>query len=346
MKTKICRLHGQNDLRIEEQQVDEIGPTDILIKIERGGICGSDLHYYQHGGFGPVKVREPIILGHEISGSVNQVGTSVAAFKTGQKVAINPSQPCFNCSYCDEGNHQHCTHMRFFGSARTMPHVQGAFRNTIVVDQKQCHKINDDISAGEAACAEPLAVCLHAGNQAGELKGKRILITGAGPIGTLCAAICAQSGAGDVVITDLSDFNLDIAKTMGARGAINTSEGKSELEKDVEQNGLFDIVFECSSAEVAILSAIDLIRPRGTIIQVGVTGNINIPINAIVGKEIVFKGTHRFHHEFSQAVTWINERKIDVKPLITQIYPIDDAIKAFEVAGDKSKSMKVQLQFG
>lgn len=345
MKTKICRLHGQNDLRIEEQQVDEVGSKDVLIKMERGGICGSDLHYYQDGGFGPIRVREPIILGHEISGIVSEVGGLVTTLKIGEKVAISPSQPCFECTYCEEGNFQHCTHMRFLGSARSLPHVQGGFRGAIVVDQKQCHKIDDAVGYGEAACAEPLAVCLHARNQAGDLKGKRVLITGAGPIGALCAAVSAQAHAVDIVITDLSDFNLSIAKKMGARGTINVLKSKDGLRTEVETSGPFDVVFECSAAESAIHSAIEMIRPRGTIVQVGVAGSVAIPINALVGKEIVFKGTHRFHPEFSQAVDMINNREIDVIPLITQTYPIDDAVKAFEIAGDKSKSMKVQLQF-
>lgn len=346
MKTKICRLHGQTDLRIEEQEVADIGSSDVLVTMKRGGICGSDLHYYQDGGFGPIRVREPIILGHEIAGLVSQIGGSITGLEVGDKVAINPSLPCFECKYCDESNFQHCTDMRFFGSARTLPHVQGGFRGAIVVDQKQCHKINDDISFGEAACAEPLAVCLHARNQAGELRGKRILVTGSGPIGTLCAAVSALAGARDIVVTDLSDFTLSIARKMGAMRTINVLKSKDGLENEVASGGPFDVVFECSAAEPAIHSAIDSVRPRGTIVQIGVAGGINIPINAVVGKEIVFKGSHRFHPEFGQSVDLINKRAIDVNPMITQTYPIDDAVAAFEIAGDRSKSMKVQLQFG
>ncbi len=345
MKTIACRLHGVNDLRIEEHEIGEIGPSDVLVTMQRGGICGSDLHYYQHGGFGPIRVREPIILGHEVAGVVSKVGEAVTAFKIGDKVAINPSKPCFECRYCEEGNFQHCTEMRFFGSARTMPHVQGAFTGAIVVDQQQCHKVDDAVSYGEAACAEPLAVCLHARNQAGDLAGKRVLVTGAGPIGSLCVAVCAQAGAADIVVTDRFDFTLSVARKMGAGRTINIAENASGLDEDVSLRELFDVVFECSGAGPAIHSAIGALRPRGTIVQVGVAGNLGLPVDAIVGKEIVFKGTHRFHAEFEQAIDFINRGEINVKHLITQTYFVDEAIAAFELAGDRSKAMKVQLQF-
>lgn len=345
MKTRICQLHGQRDLRIEQQDVAEPGSTDVLVSMERGGICGSDLHYFQHGGFGPVRVREPIILGHEIAGTVSAVGSGVTSLKVGDIVAINPSQPCYDCAYCNGGHFQHCTSMRFLGSARTMPHVQGGFRDAIIVDQKQCFQIADKITPGEAACAEPLAVCLHAKNQAGELAGKRVLVTGSGPIGALCVCVSASENAADIVVTDLSDFTLSIARKMGATRTINIADDKTGLQEDISKNGMFDVVFECSAAEPAMLSAIDAVRPRGTIIQVGVAGSIALPINALVGKEITFRGTHRFHPEFQQAVDLINTGDIDVKPIITQTYPLEMALAAFEIAGDRSQSMKVQLQF-
>lgn len=345
MKSKICRLHGQHDLRIEEHDVSDIGPSDVLIEIARGGICGSDLHYYQDGGIGTIRVREPIILGHEVAGVVSGRGEDVVDLELGDKVAINPSQPCLHCSFCEEGNFQHCKTMRFMGSARTLPHVQGGFRENMVLDRPQCHKISDHISLEEAACAEPLAVCLHARNQVKDLRGKRVLVTGAGPIGALCAAVSAQSGASMIAITDLHDFTLAIAQKMGATHVINVLDDRAGLDEHVAQSGPFDVVFECSAAEAAIHTALQVLRPRGTLIQVGVTGNLNLPINAIVGKEIAFKGTHRFHTEFAEAVKLINTGAIDVKPMITQIYPIDKAVEAFALAGDRSKAMKVQLSF-
>jgi L-idonate 5-dehydrogenase len=175
--------------------------------------------------------------------------------------------------------------MGFLGSARTFPHVQGGFRDRIVVEQSQCIKINANVSLAEAVCAEPLVVCLHAANQAGSLKGRRVQATGAGPIGSLGAAIAALNQASDIVVTDLHDFTLSIALKMGATQGINVVTNKLALEDEISNADYFDFIFECSGAEAAIHTAIRVVRPRGTIIQVGVTGNLSIPINALVGKE-------------------------------------------------------------
>lgn len=348
--TTVCRLHGQDDLRIEETGREPLTPGHVEVAISRGGICGSDLHYYKHGGFGPIRVKEPIILGHEISGIIEQIGDldgglQAHGLKVGDRVAISPSQPCFSCHYCNREEFQHCQNMRFLGSARTLPHVQGAFRTRLVVPAEQCFKVSDATSLASAACAEPLAVCLHATKQAGDLKGQRVLVTGAGPIGALCIALANRQGADIVVATDLSDFTLQNAAKMGATHTINVATDASKMDQFKAPSQFFDVVFECSAAEAAITMAIACVRPRGTIVQVGVAGDLNLPINAIVGKEIAFKGSHRFHHEFGEAVALIDQRHINVDPMITQIFPLKEAHKAFATALDRSGAVKVQLSF-
>lgn len=345
MKAKVCQLHAKRDLRIEEFQLPPIGPSDVLIAVGRGGICGSDLHYFFDGGFGPIQIQHPIILGHEVSGTIIEVGSAVKHLNAEEKIAINPSQPCGSCDFCDEANFQHCVNMRFLGSARTVPHVQGGFRELIVINQKQCHKIKPEVSLAEAACAEPLAVCLHAANQAGDLADKRVMVTGAGPIGSLCVAVAALRGASEIIVTDLQDFTLSVAQRMGATKTFNVSKSKSTTFVECDDSNNFDVIFECSAAEPAIHTAIQAVRPRGTIIQVGVTGSISLPLNALVGKEIVLKGTHRFHQEFQDAVDLINRKAIDVTPIITQIFTIDEAEQAFSVANNRKKAVKVQIDF-
>lgn len=343
--TTVCRLHAKDDLRIEELTAEPLTPGCAVVAISRGGICGSDLHYYKHGGFGPVRVKEPIILGHEISGIVEQLDDVGGGLKVGDKVAVSPSQPCFSCHFCDREEFQHCQNMRFLGSARTLPHVQGGFRTRLVIPIEQCFKVGDTTSLASAACAEPLAVCLHAAKQAGDLKGQRVLVTGAGPIGALCTAVAKRQGAGIVVATDLSDFPLQNAAKMGATETINVGTEASKMDQFKIPSQFFDVIFECSAAEAAITTAIECVRPRGTIIQVGVAGDLNLPINAIVGKEIAFKGTHRFHHEFGEAVELIDQRHINVNPMITQTFPLKEAHKAFAAALDRSGAVKVQLSF-
>lgn len=341
--TTVCRLHAKNDLRVEELPLEMPAPGMAVVSISRGGICGSDLHYYQHGGFGPVQVREPIILGHEIAGIVASVDDPSGALKPGDRVAVNPSQPCLSCHYCQREEFQHCQFMRFLGSARTLPHVQGGFRTQLVMPAEQCFKIGAATSLASAACAEPLAVCLHAAKQASDLRGKRVLVTGAGPIGALCVAVASHQGAQTIVATDITDFTLTNAKKMGATDTVNVATNAERMTAFKDPQTQFDVVFECSAAQAAIAMAIECVRPRGTLVQVGVAGSLSLPINAIVGKEIAFKGTHRFHGEFGEAVALIDAGQINVQPMITATYQLQDAHAAFTAALDRSSAIKVQL---
>src|SRR5690554_751236 len=317
MKTRVCRLYGQNDIRIETDDVAPPGPGQVLLRMAAGGICGSDLHYYQDGGFGPIRVREPIILGHEVAGTVEQVGSGVDTLRPGAKVAFNPSRPCGACPYCLAEAFRHCLNMRFSGSAMRMPHEQGGFREYMVVDAMQCEPVSDTTSLAEAACAEPLAVALHARNQAPDLTGKRVLVTGAGPIGCLCVAVARVAGAGEIVVTDLQDTTLAVARQMGADVTVNIIDHEDALEPYYADKGYFDVVFECSAAGPALATAARALRPAGTLVQVGVAGDVAVPINLLVGKEIVLRGSHRFDVEYQQAVRLIDSGRIDVKPIIT-----------------------------
>src|SRR5690606_37869262 len=183
MKTVV--IHAAKDLRIEDRETEAVGPGQVEVAIQAGGICGSDLHYYHEGGIGAIRVREPMILGHEVAGTITALGASVSGLAIGGRVAVSPSRPCNACDYCLKGMQNHCLNMRFYGSAMPMPHIQGAFRQRLVAESWQCHKVAQHISVHEAAFAEPLAVTLHAIAQAGSLLNKRVLVTGCGPIGAL-----------------------------------------------------------------------------------------------------------------------------------------------------------------
>ncbi|MDR6820016.1 L-idonate 5-dehydrogenase [Neorhizobium sp. 2083] len=345
MKTRVARLHGIRDIRIEYLDYRAPGPGEVLLAMAAGGICGSDLHYYQDGGFGPVRVREPIVAGHEASGFVEALGAGVSGIDLGAVVAVNPSQPCGHCQYCRADQPIHCLDMRFMGSAMRLPHENGMFRERLVVPAIQCHPVGDDVSPGEAACAEPLAVCLHAIAQAGDLSGRNVLVTGAGPIGLLTVAAARQAGAARIVVTDLADAALARAPAMGATETINVASNPDGLLPFQDNKGSFDVVFECSAAAPALRSAFATIKPRGTLVQVGVTGDMTIPVNALVGKEIVWRGSQRFHAEFAEAVGLIATRRIDVRPIISHSFPLDAATAAFEQAGDRSRACKVQITF-
>ena len=348
MRTRVARLYGARDLRVEEQEVGRPGPGEVLLAMAAGGICGSDLHYYQDGGFGPVRVREPIISGHEASGHVVEAGAGVD-LAPGTLVAISPSQPCGDCDYCQRGLPIHCLDMHFIGSAMRLPHEQGMFRDLFVVPARQVHAFPEGVSAAEAACAEPLAVCLHAVAQATELRpdlsALRVMVTGAGPIGLLVLAALRHQGARDVIVTDLTDAALERARAMGAGAMINVAHDAAALEPLQDGKGQVDVIFDCSAAGPALRTAFAAIRPRGLIVQVGVTGDVTIPLNALVGKEITWRGSQRFHQEFAEAVRLIGSRAIDVRPIISHSLPLDRAREAFDLAGDRSIACKVQLTF-
>jgi L-idonate 5-dehydrogenase len=344
MQTRLARLYAKGDLRIETDPVAAPGPGEVLLKMAAAGICGSDLHYYQDGGFGPVRVREPMIPGHEAAGTVEQAGEGVT-LKAGALVAVNPSQPCGACEYCRIGLPIHCLEMRFMGSAMRLPHEQGMFREWLVVPARQCVEVGASTTPAEAACSEPLSVCLHAATRSPGIAGKKVLVTGAGPIGSLMVAVIRHYDAGEIVVTDLADAALARAKAMGASRTINVARDTASFAEFQTGKGYFDLVFECSAAAPAIHSAIAAIRPRGTIIQVGVTGDVPLPLNAIVGKELHIHGTQRFHEEFTTAVDLISRRKIDVRPIISHSLPLQDAVSAFTIAGNRSLACKVQLTF-
>ncbi|HVX99998.1 MAG TPA: L-idonate 5-dehydrogenase [Pseudorhodoplanes sp.] len=337
-------IHAPRDLRVEPYEICDPGPRQVKVRVGAGGICGSDLHYYQHGGFGTVRIREPMVLGHEVAGTVVAAGSAVTGIKPGDRIAINPSNPCLSCKFCREGAHHHCLDMRFYGSAMRFPHVQGAFREEIVIEEHQAFPVGD-ISLGEAAFAEPLSVCLHAVNRAGSLLGKRVLVTGCGPIGCLTILAARHAGAGEIVATDIAAATLAKARQVGADRALDAGD-RDALSTYAADKGYFDVAFECSGNAQALNTALQAVRAGGTIVQIGLAGGeIPIPINMAVAKEILLKGTFRFDAEFGFAVALLSRRAVDVSPLLTATLPLERAVEAFELAADRSRAMKVQLSF-
>ncbi len=337
-------VHAPKDLRADDLREDAPGEGQVLLKMAAGGICGSDLHYYHHGGFGPVRLKEPMVLGHEVSGRVAELGSGVTGLAVGDLVSVNPSRPCGACRYCAEGAHNHCLNMRFYGSAMPFPHIQGAFREALVVEAGQCVKA-EGVSPGEAAMAEPLSVALHATRRAGPLLGKRVLVTGCGPIGMLCLMAARRAGAAEIVATDIEDRPLDLARAAGAEHTINVAREPAALAAYGADKGHFDLLYECTGVQAALVGALAVLRPRGVVVQVGMGGEMTLPMLQICGKELELRGAFRFHEEFALAVEMISKGLIDVKPLITHTLKFDDAVAAFERAGDRSRVMKAQIAF-
>ena len=335
-------IHAARDLRIEERAEEALGPGQLRLRLATGGVCGSDLHYYNHGGFGAVRLKEPMILGHEVSAYVEDPGQTT--FAKGQLVAVSPSRPCSECRFCLEGLPNQCLNMRFYGSAMPFPHIQGAFRESLVADASQCVDASG-LTAGEAAMSEPLAVTLHATRRAGEMLGKRVLVTGCGPIGVLSILAARRAGAAEIVATDLSDFTLALARKVGADRVINTGTEPEALADYSADKGTFDVLYECTGVAAALAGGITAMRPRGVILQLGLGGDMTLPMMAITAKELELRGSFRFHAEFAVGVGLMQKGLIDVKPLITHTVGLNEAETAFRLASDRSQAMKAQIVF-
>jgi L-idonate 5-dehydrogenase len=339
--TLTCRIHAKLDLRLEDEASADLGPHDAEIRLGAGGICGSDLHYFQHGRVGAFVVREPLIPGHEASGTVARIGSAVTRVKVGDKVAINPSHPCGQCDYCRAGRLNLCRHMFFLGSASVFPHAQGMFRERFVMGEAQLTPVSEDISLGELACAEPLSIGLHAVHRAGVLTGKTVLITGGGTIGCMCVIAARLAGAARIVVCDIAERPLEMARTVGADATLRSDQlAAGELADSA------DIAIEAAGSPAALATCLAATRRGGRIVQVGTLpaeGIASFPANSIMARELDYVGAFRAAQAFDWAVMYLRSRRVDVRPLLSAQLPLSRALEAFELAADRSRSTKVQV---
>ena len=345
---KACVIRGARQLSVETYPDPSPGAGEVVIAFGAGGICGSDLHYYKDGGVGDFKLREPMILGHEVAGTVAAIGSGVTKVSTGDRVAVNPSRTCGTCAQCRDGRSNLCSEVRFFGSAARFPHVAGGFSEFIVAAESQCVPFGPSMSFRTAACSEPLAVALHAVEKAGRsLVGTRVLICGAGPIGLLVALAARFAGAMEIVVTDLAQQALDAARAnFGVDFALNVRDDADKIASFGAGTGTFDVAFEASGSAAALNTCLSVVRPGGRIVQVGMfaPGPVNnLTIGRLISREIELVGTFRFHAEFEKAVRLLERRRILVDPLLTASAPLSAAPDAFELALDRSRSLKVSL---
>lgn len=335
-----CLIHGAHDLRLEQEATPPLGAHDVLLRLGAGGICGSDLHYYQHGRVGNFVVREPLVPGHEASGIVVAVGSEVTRVTPGQRVAINPSHPCGRCDYCSAGRGNLCRSMFFLGSASVFPHAQGMFRERFVMGERQLTPISEDhISLGEIACAEPLSIGLHAIHRAGPVLAETVLVTGGGTIGCMSVMAARLAGAAQVICCDINDRALEIARTVGADRTV-----RSDRTPAAELADIADVAIEAAGSPAALGTCLAATRRGGRIVQVGtLPPEIPFPANSLMARELDYRGAFRAHLEFDWAVQAIRTRRVDVRPLISAQLPLARSKEAFDLALDKSRSTKVQL---
>lgn len=341
MSELACTLHGARDLRLEPRAPRALGPHDVRLRLGAGGICGSDLHYWQHGRVGAFVIREPLVPGHEASGVVETVGAEVTRVKPGDRVAIDPSHPCGLCDRCREGRMNLCRRMFFVGSASVYPHAQGLFAQALVMGERQLTPVTEpDVSLGEIACAEPLSVGLHAVQRAGRLLGKRVLVTGGGTIGCMCVIAARMAGAAEVVVADIVDRSLATARQVGADAGVRSDRDAAAL---VDR---FDVAIEAAGAPAALATCLVAVERGGRIVQVGtLPEELPFPANRVMARELDYVGAFRANGEFDLAVAAIRTRRADVRPLISAQLPLARAEEAFALAADRTRSTKVQLVY-
>jgi L-idonate 5-dehydrogenase len=318
---KAAVIHAARDLRLDDRPDPEMHEDEVMVRLGAGGICGSDLSYWGKGRVGDFALKEPLVLGHEIAGEVIRVGAAVRGLMAGDHVAVDPSRPCLACDYCRAGRSNLCRNMRFFGSAAVFPHVQGAFAEIFVCRGDQCVPVPRDMPFRKVALAEPLSVAIHGVRRAGELVGRRVLVAGAGPIGMLLAIAARRVGASYVAITDLA---------------------RREADK-----GWFDVALEATGAPAALASLFRVVRPGGRVVQLGMMppGDVPVPANMLMAREIDFVGAFRFGPEFQTAVDWLVQDLIDVGPVMSADLPMTRLEEAFQLAADRRRAIKVHLHF-
>ncbi|KAK3943917.1 chaperonin 10-like protein [Diplogelasinospora grovesii] len=354
-KARASVLHGARDLRVEERELPSLGADDVQVAVKATGLCGSDLHYFNHYRNGDILVREPITLGHESAGVVTAVGSGVTSLKVGDHVALEVGQPCEQCSLCQEGRYNICTQMKFRSSAKAFPHAQGTLQEQITHPAKWCHKLPADVSLDLGAIIEPLSVALHASDRANLPEGSTVLIFGAGAVGLLCAAM-SKVGKATVVIADIQEDRVKFAVDHGFADASvvvpmkrpATIEEKLEFAKEVAQKvaettvhgrsvGQVTATYECTGVESCLQASIYATAAGGKIMLIGMGNPIQtLPISAASLREVDLVGVFRYAKTYPRAIELLARRDSllpDLTKLITQRYSgMDNIPKAFDMA--------------
>lgn len=327
-------LYGVNDIRLEQTPVEEPGQNEVLIEMACVGICGSDVHYLVNGKIGDFVVRQPMIIGHESSGVVAKLGKDVTNLKVGDRVAIEPGVPCRVCKFCKEGRYNLCKDIVFCAT----PPVHGSLRRYYKHAADFCFKLPDDVTLEEGALMEPLSVGVHACKRANIGIDSTVLILGAGPIGLVSLLVAKAMGASKIVITDLVQERLDVAKKLGANDTLlipRQNYNEAETVKKIHElfGGEPDKTIDASGAQSSIRLAILATRSGGVAVLVGMGApEVQVPLINALCREVDIRGVFRYVNDYADALNLLVTKKIDVKPLITHNYKMEDTVAAFDTA--------------
>jgi L-iditol 2-dehydrogenase len=316
-------LHGAGDLRVGPHPMPSVGPREVLVEIRSVGVCGSDVHYYEHGRIGDFVVREPLVLGHESAGVVVDRGVDADRHEIGQRVALEPGVPCGRCRECRAGRYNLCPYVRFFAT----PPIDGAFARYVAIHQDFAYPIPDQLSDDAGALIEPLSVAVWANRKAGTAIGSRVLVTGAGPIGVLAAQVARAAGAEHVAIVDVNADRLALATRLGADQAID---GRSGTDLATVEP---DILLECTGVEPVVRGGIQALRPAGTAVLVGMgaTSDQSLPVARIQARELTVTGTFRYANTYPEAIALAASGRVKLDEIVGARLPLDQAEAALRM---------------
>lgn len=335
MKQRASVLSASRTIAVEERDVPSPAPHEVLVEVKSVGICGSDIHYFEHGRIGDFVVDGPLILGHEASGQIVAVGSAVQDIAPGTRVAMEPGVPCKECEQCRAGRYNLCPDVIFFAT----PPVDGAFAQYVALDRDFVHPVPNHVSYDAAALMEPLSVGIWANRKAETGLGSRVLITGAGPIGIVCALVARASGAAEVTVTDTNAQRLQHAARLGFT-TVDPSSGSAAALSG------FTVLIECSGAPAAIAQGIRSLGPAARAVLVGMApdGNVQLPVDVIQGREIWVTGTFRYANTYPTAVDLVSSGAVDLDALVSKTFTLDQVADALSYYKQDPAAMKVVVR--
>jgi L-iditol 2-dehydrogenase len=336
---KASYLVKAHKFAVEEVPTPEPGPGEVLARVLACGICGSDMHFYEHGRIGDFVVEQPLVLGHEASAEVVECGPGVRALKPGDLVALEPGIPCERCPICLSGRYNLCPHVRFMSA----PPDDGFFREYVAIPEEFAHKLPEGLDGEVGATVEPLAVGLHAIGLVGLNPADSVVVLGAGPIGLVCTAAARALGAADITTVDLLPYRLEFAGRMGASRCLNASDADpAELLRDSA-----DVVLDCVAVDATFEQTFDIVKPGGRVAWVGMAGETAaVPFQKFQVKELMVTGVFRYANRFPVAVDLLASGRVDTRPLVTHRFAfpqVEEAIR-FAVA-NKAQAIKTLVTF-
>lgn len=335
-------LERQHELKLRDIDLPQtVGPGEVRIKIHTVGICGSDVHYYTHGRIGPFVVEAPMVLGHEAAGTVSETGEGVEHLKVGDRVCMEPGIPDPNSRASRLGLYNIDPAVRFWAT----PPIHGVLTPYVVHPANYTFKLPDNVSFAEGAMVEPFAVGMQAAAKAKIAPGDTAVVIGAGPIGTMVAIAALAGGCARAVVADLAQPKLDIAG--GYQGVVPINVRDKNLAAEVKRltDGWgADVVFECSGSSKAWETLLDLPRPGGAVVVVGLpVAPIAFDVATASTREVRIETVFRYAHQYERAIALMGSGRVDLKPLISATFPFEDSINAFDRAVE-ARPADVKLQ--